>query len=333
MGKVLTIIGCLLVAIIVVAFTVALYEDDVREERKANAAIFHFGPEIVDRVSVEGPDGERTDLSRRGDGWVIATLGDFPADDAKVEQMLRRLLSIDRDLPVDSDGDSLRALRLTDENFERRITLASGEEIVATVIIGTPQGPRQVHARLPGEVQAYAVSFGLFDAAPDAGEWIDKNILRVAPDRIAAIEVAGLHLAAPRTDGTESWRLEGADQSGVLNPTAAERLAGLLATLQIEGILPAGRSEAGSAAPELTLTVVLRDGTKVAYELSRSEPSGGYALAVSRFPQVFLLSSYAANRIIDAARRDKLLEPREDPRRHAASDLPPPATAPLGAHN
>lgn len=333
MGKVLAIIGCLLVALIVVAFTVALHEDQVRVERKAKAAIFHFGPESVDRISVEGPDGQRSDLSRRGDGWIIATLGDFPADDAKVEQMLRRLLAIDRDRPVDSDRDSLRAFRLTDEDFARRITLARGEEVLATVIVGTSQGPRQVHARLPGEAQAYTVTFGLFDAVPAAAEWIDKGVLRIAPDDIAAIDVAGLRLVAPAKGGVEGWHLEDPGKSGVLNPTAAEHLLDLLADLQIEGMLPAEASEADIAAPELTLTVVLRSGAELVYDLSRSEPSSGYALAVSRFPQVFLLSPYAAHQIIDAAQRDRLLEPHEGVRHHAASDLPSPVTAPLGAHN
>ena len=189
MGRVLVIIGGLLALLVVVAFSVTIYEGGVREEKKAEAAMFHIAPAQVDRITIDGPDGTQARLVRVDERWVLPDLDGFPAEAEKVETLLHRLLAIDRKQPADSRDNTLKDLRLTDSSFERRITLVRGGKELATVLVGKARGPRHVYLRRADEDTAYTAVFGLFDASPDAVEWIDRGVLKVSLGDITAIEV------------------------------------------------------------------------------------------------------------------------------------------------
>jgi len=319
MEKILGLIGAAVVGIIVIAITLTNHEVG-RRDAKAPARLFTAEAADVDSVTIEGPDGNQLSLLRKGDGWVLPDLDSFPADRQRVEDMLKHLLAIHEDFPVASDPDAWIRFKLADDNFERRITLSGGGKNLATLYLGTPEGPRQTHARPAGGDTAYAVQFGLFDAPVATGDWTDKGVLRVAEGDIAGIQVNGLHLVtAVDSSGDNPWQLENAEPGQTLDPAAAKRLADRLAGLQVEAVL--GRESAagnGLDAPELRLGIILKDGSRIDYRLGRAGMTGFYTLKASSRPEYFRLSSYAAHQLVDAARREVLLA---KPNRHAAATI------------
>ncbi|MEQ8354299.1 MAG: DUF4340 domain-containing protein [Kiloniellaceae bacterium] len=337
MGKVFGIIGMLLLALIVFSFSLTIYTDREREENKANAAMFDIAPESVDRITIAGPGGARALLLRVDEAWILPDLDDFPADAAKVNATLHRLLAIDRDRPVTSSADDLAGLRLTGDSYARRVALARNGETLTTLYIGTPQGPRQVHARRADEDTAYTVTFGFYDAAPVSAEWIDKAFLQRTEADIAVMEVNGLRLVRDADDDDSAkapaWRLAAAAAEEALAPAAAERLAGLLAGLTVETIVDgAAEPEDGLAAPLLNLTLATRAGKRIDYRLGKAAQTEGYVLAVSTRPERFRLSAYAARHLIAAASRETLLAPQATAQ-HAASAPEAGSGADAGGHN
>lgn len=308
MEKILGIIGAVLALVIVSAVVLTNYELAQRDAKKG-AVMFALEASQVDRITIEGPDDGETELLRRGDGWILPDRGDFPADARKVDEMLRRLLAIREDFPTQSDPDALTRFKLADDHFERRITLANGGETLATLYLGSPEGPRQTHARRAGEDTAYAVAFGLFDAPVASDDWTDKAILQIGEADIAGIRVNGLHIvAAIAADHKGGWQLEGTAPSASLNQAAAGRLAERLAQLRVEQVL-SHEPEPGDGldAPQLRLSVTLADSSRVDYRLGRAGLTGLYTLKVSTRPEYFRLSNYTAHQLIDAARREVLL--------------------------
>lgn len=337
MGKILLFIGGLLVAVIVAGIAFTIHETEVRDAKK-HPAMFDFAAKDVDAIAIEGPSGERLTLRRSGDGWILPDLGDFPADAREVDDVLARLLQVERHLPVGSDPQALAGFKLADDNFERRLTLSGGGETLATVYIGTPEGPRQVHLRLAGEDSGYSVHFGLYDASVDYDDWFDRGFLQVPKEDIAAIEVSGLRLV---TDAAVAggWRLDPAPAPGgdgpALDEKAADRLAGLLAELRVESFrADETKPDYALDMPQLTLTMTRRDGTSVTYLLGRGDLQKDFSLKVSTRPEHFRLSIYAATKLIHAAERDALLPPESDNHEsdnHAAAKVTNKATA--GSHN
>lgn len=307
MGKIFAVIAVLMIGIVALSISVTLYEDSAREEKQVQTAMFQFAPESVDRIVIDGPAGDQARLERRDGRWVLPRLGGFPADPEAVEDILLRTLGLDRELPVEPGPDVLENLKLTDTNFERHVTLFQGEKALANVFIGAAQGPRHAHARIAGEDTAYSVAFGLFEAPPSDGEWIDNAALQQAKDEIVAIEVADLRLVFVEENG--SWQLADGTGDEDLAPGAADRLADLLAELWIESILSEAEAKPHLGNAVLTMTVIGKDGGRSDYRLSYAPLSGDYALQVSSRPEVFAISAYQARRLAEAGRRSTLLVP------------------------
>lgn len=307
MEKILGILGLCFALVFVGAVVLTTYQSGQRDAKK-NIAMFDVAPETVDRLRVEGPDGE-TLLVRAGDGWTLPALGGFPADGPKVEDALTRLLRAKATLPAGSGEADLIRFKLVGDDFERRITFASGDRILTTLYLGTPLGPRQVHARRADDAIAYDIDFGLYDAPAESAEWIDRHALAVAPADMAAIEVAGLRLVAEaRAAGVPpSWQLDGNGEAR-LQTTAAARLSALLAQLTVEAMLDQTPEAGDGTTPLLTLTVIRRDDAHVDYRLDKEAAAEAYSLTVSTWPQHFRLTARDARRLEEAARRETLLK-------------------------
>src|SRR5690606_8831582 len=118
-------------------------------------ALFSFDDKSVDRLVIEGPEQEKVELQRRGNGdaaqWVVTGAGDFPADIARVQQVLSRLKGLEVVAPVARSSAAAERFKVGDESFERRIQAQVGGKSVATLLLGNSLGSGQTAARKSGE--------------------------------------------------------------------------------------------------------------------------------------------------------------------------------------
>lgn len=299
----------------------------------------------VDRITIEGPGRAKVVLAQAKGAWQLPELGDFPADPARVKSLVDALGKLREGLPVATTHDALARFKVSDSDFERRVALSANGKPIGTVYFGTAPSMREIHARRDGQSDVYSVQFASWQMPVKASDWEDKTLLQIPVHDIAAIDAAGLHIvhtaedAAKASDakasdakagGTKApaWQATGLAGGETLDQSAAGSLAGSLADLEFDHVITGTPpADDGLAAPALVLTVTKRGGASVAYRIGKSKDGKTYTLKSSERSEFFDVPSYAAEPLIAAASRDKLLGIKPA----AAATVHPQASAPGSA--
>ena len=264
----------------------------------------------IDRITIEGPDKAKVVLAQAKGSWQLPELNDFPADQTRVKTLVHSLGKLHEGLPVATTRDAQARFKVSDANFERRVTLAAGGRPVGTVYFGTSPSMREIHARRNGQSDVYSVQFASWQMPAKASDWEDKTLLQIPVHDIDAIDVAGLHIvhAADKSAKTPAWQATGLAAGESLDQSAAASLAGSLADLEFDHVITgAPPADDGLASPAIELTVTKRGGASVVYRIGKSKDGKTYTLKSSTRSELFDLRSYAAAPLIAAASRDKLL--------------------------
>ncbi len=272
----------------------------------------------VDRIELADGEGASLNLRKAADGWVLPAEGDFPADADKVERLLERLQALRPGLPVATSDTARERFKVAEDAFERRIRLASGDDTLAILYLGTSPGVRRSHLRRDGDDAIYSADFASYDAPVKAAEWEDKTLLAVSREAIDAIEVAGLRL---RPQGDTGWSAEGLAEGEALNLEAARSLADKLASLRIGAVL--GREKQADYKldePALQLRLTRKGGERIDYQLGKRD--NDYVLKVSSRDEYFRLPNYTGDALVEAAGRDKLVTPKADEETDPATEPP-----------
>jgi hypothetical protein len=303
----------------------------------SNALLVTIDKDKVDHFTIEGPDAAKVILAKVDGNWQLPKRHNFPADANKVKRLLGRLEGLKQGQAVTTTSGAHVRFKVTDDAYERRITLAAGDQTLARLYLGTSPGMRQVHARVDDQKPVYAVELDTYDIPVAADGWEDKTLLEIPKTEIQSIDVAGLHLAqmaesattkntspkdgGPATEGSSenspkegvkpaqpAWQATGLVEGETINRDAVNKLAGLLADLRFGSV--AGwetKAEYGLDEPILRLSLMRKSGQQVEYLLGKTPDKEEYTLKVSTRPEYFRLPTYTAKPLINAAKRETLL--------------------------
>ncbi|MGH8802832.1 MAG: DUF4340 domain-containing protein [Casimicrobiaceae bacterium] len=282
----------------------------------------------ADRITIEGPDKAKVVLADAKGTWQLPELGNFPADPARVKELVDALSGLKEGLPVATTRDAQARFKVSDTDFERRITLESGGHALGTLYFGTSPSMREIHARRAGQSDVYAVQFASWQMPVKTTDWENKTLLQIPVKEITAIDVPGIHLVrgddvSGMTDASgvknasggkgakvkeTAWQASGLTAGETLDPKAADALASSLADLEFDHVLAGPPSaDDGLTAPALEITVTKRGGASVVYRIGKAKDGKTYTLKSSARSEYFALPTYAAEPLIAAAARDKLL--------------------------
>ncbi len=327
MQRAIVVLSILLIGQLLLAGAMSLIGPSLAAVRP-DAPLLDLGGRSVDRVTIEGAETERLVLARHGDTWVLPDAGEFPADGAKVERLLERLAGLKRGAPIATSSGARERFKVSDEAFERRLEVAHGEEILATLYLGTSPGVREVHISPGGDDAVYVAALGVHEASDKATDWEDKSVLQIPSADIEKVLLPGLvlqrvtspsEIAEPQDEGTSdgargSWAAEELADSEVLNQKKVETLVGKLAGLRIGSVLGTKPEPAnGLDDPVLVVRLERRGGEPVEYRLGRRDSDGDYVLKSSARAEYFRLPSYTGDAIIEAAAREQLVAKESDP--------------------
>lgn len=297
------------------------------------APLIEVAQSQINRVVLEGPGQTKVVLVKEGDTWLLPELGKFPADSKRVNTMLEKITSSKTDAPIATTAGAKARFKVSDEAFERRITLAQNDKTLATIYLGSSPGFRRSYVRAGGEDAIFALELTAYELPVQLADWEDKTILRLPQKDITALEVSGLRIeqsAQPspspeKQTGNEShpavsppvWEAK-EPKSGrrlELKPDAVDTLTRLLADLTYDKVL--GRDvnqEYGHEKPLLTMTLFRKTGDTMTYFLGKNPKKEEYTLKVSNRPDYFRLPSYEATALLDAANHKQLLNTASDAR-------------------
>ncbi|MEW7980560.1 MAG: DUF4340 domain-containing protein [Candidatus Sedimenticola endophacoides] len=340
MNKTVKILAILLAAQLLLAVGIGLGNRGVSSSNEP-VALVSFDSGKIDRITLEGPDDANVTLEKKGGAWVLPDMADFPVNSEKVKQLFERLGALRSGTPVATSGSARKRFKVSDEQFERRITLSASDNAVARLYLGSSPGMRLIHARNETSDAIHAVKMAVYDVPVKPSDWEDKSVLTFPNTDITAIEVNGLRFerSDPASDGDSkandagappAWRTKGLAGGKRLNQEAADKLVGSLADLRFDRVLgQEAKDEYGMENPVLEVLVSLKEGDPLTYRLGKDKEKEEYTLKVSNRPEYFRLASYKAKPLVESANREKLTEmSAEAGEEESVSDTDEKVTAP-----
>jgi hypothetical protein len=204
--------------------------------------------------------GVRVELARSGESWELTDPFRFKADKAAVQELL----------------SALAGASLSEELGRGRFDYFGVADLGGLLLRGTSQGEKpgleiivgkqgsdydSVFVRKPGEEgvrEARGLYRSLFDKQP--GEWADKAVCEIPPDRVLALEIRRGGDAVKLARDKARWRLSGAPAlSSAAVSGYVEPMLSALSRLEAESV---DFSSTSLKAPELSILVKRTDGSE-----------------------------------------------------------------------
>jgi len=234
----------------------------------------------VDRLSVRSKDGAFDIIKTAQGAWLIPQISNYPAAPGKVRAALLALSDLQLVEPKTARPGRYPALGLgapADGGLGVDLGVWAGETELAHVIIGKRQGvakpgtPALIYVRSPAAPQTWAAR-GRLDVGPLPINWIDKSVLGIGREDIAAFDVrlpdgTAYRLARAKPDEADVMLLKPPKgrtpaPSYTLNATAFAA-----ADLLVDDVKPAGDVDFGPDASVTRVVVTTFDGLAVKLSL------------------------------------------------------------------
>ena len=134
---------------------------------------------------VNGDDAKTSLLLLKENGrWLLPQA--IKANNAKIVETLNKITNIKPSWAVATSKDSHQRFEVAADKFQRKVTLTIGDK-KHTFFMGTSPGYRQVHVRLEGSDDVYAVQLNTFEFSAQKDDWLDKEQLQIK-EKIVAIK-------------------------------------------------------------------------------------------------------------------------------------------------
>ena len=256
--------------------------------RSSDLGAFHSQEKLLgvdllatDKISIEEKTKPALVLEKKDGKWVLPAAFGFPASMSKFDQTLRKLADMTRSWPVGKTDDAARQFKLTDKDFERKITFSKGDKPIKILYLGSSPEFRKVHAKLSDDPLIYAINFSTFEATTAAADWLDKDLLKIEAKEIARIEVNSLVLKGE--DGKFSVEGVGAEEEA--RQTEVDSLAAKVRGLAIQDVIGTEEPDAAKGSqPAYQFSLTTKSGEKRDYSFWGPVAETHYLLKVSTQP-------------------------------------------------
>jgi hypothetical protein len=197
-------------------------------------------------------DGTTMTLIRDGDNWLVAEKGNYPANAAKISQIVRAVADLILVEPKTQNPDLYPRLEVEDPGNGKSTLVAvkdkSGGDL-AQAIVGKRRydrlgaGNDGVYLRKAGEAQSW-LARGTLDPSGDAASWLDRQIIDISEKKIAKATLTqadGSKLVISRSAPEAKFAVEDAPADAKFkSETATSGPATALETLDLDDVKPAG---------------------------------------------------------------------------------------------
>lgn len=269
-------------------------------------------------VTIEGGDGDSTQLIRQGDGWVLADSGDYPADDDKITPVLAKIIAIQTNRLVARSNDSHQRLGVAADAFTRRVQLELNDGAVQTLLIGSAPSPSGTHVRrgdqnetyLSGEIASWEVN-----AAPS--NWIDASYTSLNQQEIVSVKLeSGSGTVQFEKDADDSWTMIGLADGELVDQSQVTALLSRVSNMRMTTPLGVTAESAyGLDDPQATVTVIAEEGeekNRRIYTLlvgTQDPEDDGFFVKWSRSDYFVKVAAFNVDNMVNKVREEFLQEP------------------------
>lgn len=335
-GRTLLVLGAITLLFVVLAVVALTQRAAEMAPKFAPHALFPGLPARVNEVAdiaVEAKGARFHVHLTKDKGWVVPERNDFPADANAVWQVVAGVANLEAVEPKTARPDWLALLGLgaPDKGGEAtRLVLsdAAGKPLADLLVghtqpTGDAEGRSDVYVRRTNENQAWRAR-GFLSAKPTVGDWLDKTVMNITRDRIAATTITpamGAAYSVVRTAKDQpNFQLLDMPKGRELNyPGAADTAATAIVGFDFEDVRPVAEVDFAQAATIVTKTfdglgitvkVAAKDGAQwasVVAEASTNEKQAE-AMAINARAQAwaFKLPQFKADQFLTT--RDSLLK-------------------------
>lgn len=270
---------------------------------EADEKLLDFEINAVDRIKIEAGSNSAV-LSKQSENWVLPNHDNFPADQKNVTQLLDKLAAMKKGWPVATTSSASRRFKVAEDEYERKLTLLTNNEVLAQLYIGNSPGFRKVHVRNADDDEVFSVAFNTWEASADSDDWINKSLLTFSAEDLLRIEMSNFVLQ--RVDG--ELQLADLTDEEEIDKQAAQTLVNSLSNLQIESVQN-NENKIDNLPDEADFIVkmLLKPDEKFIYRFFKLNEEPYYLLKRSDSDRYFEIAEFHVN-AIKALTRDKLLQ-------------------------
>jgi len=262
----------------------------------------------VTALKIEDDSGNRIEVTRAGDEWVVANAGDFPVTSGTAESLLGKFGAMNTDRLVTRTAGSHDRLQVAADAFLRRITITREDGGTQTFFLGSSQTALVVHVRLENEDTVYLTSaVNIWEAAATIGSWVDTRYVQLEQGSLTGVTLqneSGRYSFSPIAGG--GWRLEDLAEGETPNAQTINNLIFRLPGLRFTRPVGTTADPAyGLDAPAATMTMSTTAGTEE-LRIGAQAGNGDYYAAYTGSDYIVLLAESSAADFVNGVRDDFL---------------------------
>lgn len=267
---------------------VLYYNTSSQRAVRPEGALLALDADALQQIQIEG-DNESVVLKNTDGTWLIDDTG-LPAEPFTVEQTVKALTDMQLGWAVANTAASHQQLEVADDNFQRRVTIASGDDESAEILIGTSPGFKRSHVRKRGADEVYSVAINTFDLPTTTTDWLDKSLLQIEGVNSVTLNDTAL------VQQDDQWVF--GDGSDNTDQTKAAELVSALEGLRVTGV-------AKDTADDVAFETVAVKAGDAEYEYRFAAVDDEYVVGRQDIDALFSLSQSAYDNVIGV----ELLEP------------------------
>lgn len=206
--------------------------------------------------------GNRTELVRQDDGWVLGGGIGYPVDGTKVEPVLAKIAAIQTNRLVARTSDSHKRLQVAEDVFAERIELRMKDGVLETLLIGSSPNPSGTHVRRATRPETYLTGeLASWEVNPEARNWIDTRYVTLDRAEIASMTLVNKNGQFEFTKESEgNWLMADLAEGEELEQSQLNALLSRISSMRMtEPLGQIERADYGLQTPQAKLTVIVED--------------------------------------------------------------------------
>lgn len=262
------IVLCAVLALVQTGLTVVTHLSG-----RSGAAVVAKGPLLplqnsaINGLLLEDDKGGQLQLTKAGSQWLLPASGNFPADSSRVQELLDKLINLQRGWPEATTAEAATRFHVADNAYAHKLTLLQDGTATATIYFGTSPGLRKLYVRVDKDAEIHSLALTAQDLTTRADNWIDTTLLSLKPEQITRVHLPGIDLE--RTE--DGLHLVGLQEDEELVQERLHALVNRIAHLSITNILgQEEKTEYGLETPALQYRVELEGGATIHYTFGQS---------------------------------------------------------------
>ncbi len=266
--------------------------------------------EDITSLIIRDDQGASVRLVKQAGGWVLADAGDFPADSAKITPVLAKLVAVKTNRLATQTAGSHARLQVADDQFARRLEIATAGGSSQTFFIGASAGGTSSYVRVGGKDAVYiAGDLASYQVNAAASSWIDPLYLSVTQADVVAVTLSNANGQwSFAKDAQGAWTMAGLADGEAFNAGNFTSILSLATSVQMTQ--PLGKTEQpdyGMAKPGAVISLQTRkDNQDKVYTLTvgaKSAADSSYVVKSSESPYYVRVAEYGVKDLVERTRQ------------------------------